>query len=167
MMKKFKQFLNDKNDKTLKLKDIIQTPKELYDIFEICKNEINLSNDDINLSIILFYSKIYFDCLMQYNNLTFGNIDIISSVRKNVVKSNNEKEVKFQYKKITKPYHVLPSDLLKMLTEYKEIKFVDEKYIDYNVTEIMINLARNLFGKSFYSGNFTKQLLNSKITIKP
>lgn len=38
MIKKFEQFSNN----YLKLKDIISTPKDLNDIFELCKNEIGL-----------------------------------------------------------------------------------------------------------------------------
>ena len=45
-----------------RLKNIISIPQELNDIFKICKNEIDLSNGD--LSMIGFYSKLYFDCLM-------------------------------------------------------------------------------------------------------
>jgi hypothetical protein len=60
-VKNFKEFVNESNDNLLRLKDIISIPQELNDVFDICKNERDLSNGD--LSIIGLYSKIFFDCL--------------------------------------------------------------------------------------------------------
>ncbi len=163
-VKNFGQFLNENTDNQLRLKDIISIPQELKDIFDICKNEIDLSNSD--LSILQLYSKIYFDCLMQHYNLTSGGVDIILDVRNYIIKSSNEKEVKLQYNKITKPTHILPADLLKMLTDYKEINFVDEKLQKYRIVDIMISLVKSLFtNTTHYSVSFKKKLLNSKIKV--
>jgi hypothetical protein len=163
-VKNFKQFINESNDNLLRLKDIISIPQELNDVFDICKNEIDLSNGD--LSIIGLYSKIFFDCLMQHNKLTSGRVDIISDVKNILVKSNDEREVKLQYKQITKPSHILPADLLKMLTDYKEIDFIDEKLQKYRIIDVMIQLVQDILtGTSRYSISFKKQLLNSKINV--
>lgn len=164
-VKNFKQFVNENIDSQLRLKDIIYIPQELNDIFEICKNEIDLSNGD--LSMIGFYSKLYFDCLMLHNNLTSGRVNIISDVRSSLLRSNDEKEAKFQYKRITKPTHILPASLLKMLTDYKKIDFIDEKLQKYRIIDIMINLVKDLLtNTSHYSISFKKQLLNSKIKVE-
>lgn len=160
----FNEFLNKKNDKLLRLKDIISIPIELNDIFELCKNEIEISNSD--LLIIDLYSKIFFDCLMQHKNLTYGKIDIISDIRNILIKSNNENDVKRQYKQITNPKHILSAVFLKMLTDYKQIDFVNEKLRKYGIINIMSNLVKDsLTNTSHYSNNFKKLLLNSKIDI--
>lgn len=163
-VKKYIQFINESSDYLLKVKDFISIPKELNDIFDICKNEVDLSNGD--LLIIGFYSKILFDCLMQNKNLTYGEVDIISEVRNNIVKSNDEKEVKLQYNKITKPTHILPAYLLKMLNQYKEINFIDEKLNKY-FFDIITNLIKEKLTNtsSNYSITFKKKLLNSKIKV--
>jgi hypothetical protein len=156
--------LNENNDNLLRLIDIISIPQELNDVFDICKNEIDLSNGD--LSIIELYSKIFFDCLMQHNKLTYGRVDIISDVKNSLVKSNDEREVKLQYKQITKPTHILQADLLKMWNDYKEIDFIDEKLQEYRIIDVMIKLVQDILtGKSRYSISFKKQLLNSKINV--
>ena len=163
-VKNFNQFINESADKSLRLKDIIFIPLYLEDIFEICRNEIELSGGD--LSFIQVYSKIYFDCLMQYNILTYGGVDIISDARNLLTKSNDEREAKLQYKQITKPTHILPADLLKMLSDYKNIYFIDEKLQKYRIIDVMINLVKYLLtDTSHYSDHFKKVLLNSKIKV--
>jgi hypothetical protein len=163
-IKNFEQFLNDGSDFLIKIKDIILIPQELNDIFDICKNEINLSNEDI--SITQFYSKILIDCLLQYNNLTYGEVDIISNIKNFIVKSENEREVKFQYKQLTKPSHILSAILLKMLTDYKKINFIDEKLKKFHVFNVMMNFIIDMItNKSHYSNSFKRKLLNSKIKV--
>ena len=156
--------IKEGNSEILRLRDIISIPQELNDIFEICKNEVELSGGD--LSITELYSKIFFDCLMQFKNLTSGRVDIISTVRENLIKSDDEKGVKFQYKKITQPTHIFSAELLKMLTDYKQINFIDEKLQKYNIVDIMINLIKELFkNTSRYSKSFKRELLISKISV--
>ncbi len=163
-VKNFKDFVNKGNDNLLILKDIISIPQELNDVFDICKNEIDLSNND--LLIIGLYSKIFFDCLMQHNKLTYGRVDIISDVKNILVKSNDEREVKLQYKQITKPTHILSASLLKMLTDYKEIDFIDEKLQKYRIIDVVSQLIQDILtGTSRYSISFKKILLNSKIRV--
>ena len=71
-----------------------------------------------------------------------------------------------EYKQITKPTHILPADLLKMLTDYKEIDFIDEKLQKYRIIDVMIQLLQDILtGTSRYSISFKKQLLNSKINV--
>ena len=161
MIKKFEQFSNN----YLKLKDIISNPKDLNDIFELCKNEIELTKDS---SIIIFYCKIYFDCLMQYHNLTNGYVDIIKEIRNSISKSNNEKEVKFQYRQITRPSSKLSADLLKMVNDYKKINFEKVEMQKYDIMSISMSLINELFTNEYNhsrSRSFRSKLLNSKITI--
>jgi len=167
IVKNFGQFTNENIDKSLKLKEILSMPEELTDIFSICKNEIDLSNSDSN--IIELYCKIFFDCLMQYKELTSGRVDLISCVRSVLVISNDEREVRMQYKQITKPTHILRVNLLKMLTDYKEISFIDEKMRKdkfSSPSDIMIRLIKNIFvvGQT-RSANYERKLLNLKIKI--
>jgi len=158
MIKKFEQFSNN-----LKLKDIISTPKDLNDIFELCKNEIGLTSD---LCIIEFYCKIYFDCLMQYHNLTNGYVDIIREVRIFLVKSNDDQELKYQYKQITKPSSNLSAILLKMITDYKKINFEKIEMKKYDTISMCMFLINELFtNKSHFSKSFRLKLLNSNIVI--
>lgn len=164
MMKKFNSFINENNEKSLKIKDFISVPRELEDIFHICQNETRLSQNDILISG--FYSRIYFDCLMQYNGLTSGYVDIISDVRDSIFLSDNEKDAKFQFKRITNPRHIIPASLLKMLTDHKKISFVDEKLQKYHILDMMMDLIKEMFtGETHFSNNFKRQLLNSKISV--
>lgn len=161
----FNQYIiKENNREILRLRDVISIPQELNDIFEICKNEIELSNGD--LSIIALYSKIFFDCLMQFKGLTSGRVDMISTARANLVKSEDEKEVKLQYKQITNPTHIFSAELLKMLNDYKQINFIDEKLKKYRIIDIILHLIEeSLTNTSQYSNNFRKVLLASKISV--
>ena len=161
----FNQYIiKENNREILRLRDIISIPQELNDIFEICKNEIELSNGD--LSIIALYSKIFFDCLMQFKGLTSGRVDMISTARDNLVKSKDEKEVKLQYKQITNPTHIFSAELLKMLNDYKQINFIDEKLKKYHIIDIVSHLIEGLLtNTSQYSNSFKKELLASKISV--
>lgn len=162
-VKDFSGFINDDKD-IIKLKDIISTPKELEDIFDICKNEILLSNKDIATTQI--YVKIYIDCLMQFKNLTHGHVDIISDVRSLIKKSINTNNVKTQYKQITNPNHILPATLLKMINDYKDLNFVDEKLQSFNVKDVMGTLVMNIFvDVENYSTWFKKRLLNANVKV--
>ena len=101
---------------------------------------------------------------MQYNNLTYNKVDIISSIRNVLNKSSNVNDVKKQYNKITKPTHMLSAELLKMITDYKEISFVNNTLQKNNFIDIMLNLIKNLLtNNSHYSNNHKKLILNSKI----
>lgn len=162
-VKDFNGFINDDKD-ILKLKDIISTPKELEDIFDICKNEISLSNKDI--STIQIYVKIYIDCLMQFKNLTHGHVDVISDVRNLIKKSLDTNGVRRQYKQITNPSHILSATLLKMITDYKDLNFVDEKLQSFDVKDVMRTLVMNIFvDVENYSTWFKKRLLNANIKV--
>lgn len=162
-LKKFKKFINESElfDSYLTVKEFLKTPQELEDIFEICKNEIYLSNNDI--SIVELYSKIFFDCLMQYNELTLGYVDMISSVRENITKSSNEREVRFQYKKITNPKHIFSAELLKILTDYKNIEFDDDKLKKYEIINTLVGLVK---ASLTLTHGFRTKLLKSKIKVK-
>ena len=162
-VKDFNGFINGDKD-ILKLKDIISTPKELEDIFDICKNEISLSNKDI--STIQIYVKIYIDCLMQFKNLTHGHVDVISDVRNLIKKSLDTNGVRRQYKQITNPSHILSATLLKMITDYKDLNFVDEKLQSFDVKDVMRTLVMNIFvDVENYSTWFKKRLLNANIKV--
>lgn len=144
----------------MKLKDINFQPNEIKDIFDICQNEITLIDDLLGLEL---YSKIYLDAVMQYNNLTNGNIDIISEIRKHIKKSASAKEAKQQYKKITNPTHIFSADLLKMLSDYKTINFVDSKLQTNSNIDHLVRVV-----KSVITGNtnsYIKKLLNAKVVI--
>lgn len=144
----------------MKLKDINFQPNEIKDIFGICQNEITLIDDLLGLEL---YSKIYLDAIMQYNNLTNGNIDIISEIRKHIKKSASAKEAKQQYKKITNPTHIFSADLLKMLSDYKTINFVDPKLQTNNNIDHLVRVIKSIITSN--TNSYIKKLLNAKVVI--
>ena len=153
---------NFKEFKQLKLETIITIPQELNYLFLLCKNEILISNN--NLIIISLYSKILLDCLLQYNNLTYNNVNIIQCTQF-ITKSNSEKESLLQYKKITKPTHILPSLLLKMINDYKKLYFINPKLQKFKVFDILLTLIKEILtDKQHHSPTRKKQLLNAKIS---
>lgn len=157
-MKKYEEFIKDG---TLKLKDIIKIPNELKDIYEICKNEIVVSDYDIPIS--MFYTKIMFDCIMQFNGLTNGHVDAISTVRGALKKSDNELEVKNQYNDLSKPSHEIPAVMLKMLNDYKQINIIDS---EDDPIDKMLKITYNLLtGHEFLSHKYTRSIFNLKITV--
>lgn len=150
----FKEFTN----KAMKLKDILDYPSDIEDIFNICKNEIDLNAD---LSMKSFYERIYTCCLLEYHNLTFGN-NFTNIIRDNIKKSDNFNESKRQYKKITNPNHIIPAILLHMIIDIKPLKFT--KLEKYNVQDVIGNFVGFKFsGETRYSISFEKKLLNSEI----
>lgn len=152
----------ENENKNIKLKDILDFPSELSDIFDICKNEIELSDNDSLL--VSLYSKIYADCLLTYHNLTNGYVDMIKTARENIKKSNNIIEAKKQYKFITNPNNEFSAILLKMINNYKKLNFEKEKMKKFNVIEMINKLVSyKLTGKTHFSNSFIKELLNSKI----
>jgi hypothetical protein len=151
-------------NKEVKIKDVLSPPNELNDIFIICQNEINLSGN--NLLHTEFYSRIYLDCLMQYYGLTYGSLDVVSNVRNSLIKSDNNKEAMLQFNSITKPTHILPSILLRVLNDYKKINFTQESLQKFNVIDILMHLTKYLItNKTHYSVSYMKKLLNAKIKI--
>lgn len=152
----------ENENKNIKLKDILDFPSELSDIFDICKNEIELNDNDSLL--VSLYSKIYADCLLTYHNLTNGYVDMIKTARENIKKSNNIIEAKKQYKFITNPNNEFSAVLLKMINNYKKLNFEKEKMKKFNVIEMINKLVSyKLTGKTYLSNSFIKELLNSKI----
>ena len=138
-------------------------PSEISDIFDLCKNEIILLNNRHDMQ---FYRKIYFDCLMSQRKLTLGNVDIIGDVRKFLSPSIDENEARKQYKNITSPNSTINADLLKMLNDYKPLKFIDEKFKDWEVINTLLSQIETQFtGEISISNNFTKQILKAKIKI--
>ena len=155
-------FENININSNIKLKNILDFPSEISDIFDICKNEIELGDNDSMIKSL--YSRIYTDCLMSYHNLTNGYVDIIKVVRENIKKSNNLIEVKKQYKLITNPKNEFSASLLKMIIDYKKLSFEKEKMKKFNVIEMINKLVSyKLTGKTHFSNSFIKELLNSKI----
>ena len=108
----------------LKLKDIIVIKNDLLDVFNICKNEIKLSNNDT--LYIQLYTKIMGDCLLEYYGLTNRNINFIDKTKETLSFSKDEREAKLQYRNLTNPKNEFSAYLLKMLNEYKNKDIIDE-----------------------------------------
>jgi hypothetical protein len=165
-IKKFNEFLNESESNTFKLKDILsRVPLHLVDIYTVCKNEINISDNDIMITQL--YTNIYCACLLQHSNLINGGVDIIPFVRSILVQNSNINDVKRYYKVITKPTHELGAYLLKMLTDYKSLEFADEKLKDYIVHDEILRILREYMTDAEpISKNYRKQILNAEIIIK-
>ena len=158
--------MNNKKAKPneFRLREILNFPPELDDIFAICKNEIDLSEG--NLNHIEFYSRIYSDCLLEHHKLTYGHNNITTAVRNSVVKSNSAKEAKFQYKAITNPHHILPAVLLKMLNDFKPLHFVNPDLKDLRVHDVMQQMIKKAFiGHIHYSITRQNTLLLSYVVV--
>ena len=159
-----KEWSPEQHDITeFKVKEIIsEIPPEIKDIFDLCKNEIQLSNNDVLMTGL--YTKIFYDCLLSYYKLTHGQVDIIGDVRKYFTKSNNENEVKHQYKTVLKPSHIFSAELLKMITDYKKMEFVDERLSKYKASDTIYYFIEGYFtGKSIWSKTHANNLLNAKV----
>jgi hypothetical protein len=164
MVRNYRNVITESDETNLKLSDLLIKPEELNSIFDICRNEIYLSNNDIEIT--QFYSRIYMDCLLQYNDLTFGNVNIISELKDTLTYSGNKKQVLSNFKRITHPTHNLPATLLKMLTDYKKIQFINEKYQKYSVFDILSKFVISMFTNNQpYSETFRKQLVKSYIKV--
>jgi len=149
----------------IRVKDIVDYPQNINDIFEICQNEINLIKN-IQPVAAEYYTTIYYYCLLESHNLTLNNFEIIPEIRNCLIKSKNVSEAKKQHRLITKPQHLIPSLLLRMINNLKVLNFVSEKMKYYNVNDCIRNLIKKEFINEVYiSKNFTDQLLRSEITI--
>ena len=56
----------------IRLRDIVDFPEKINDIFEICQNEINLLKD-ADLVAVEFYTAIYCCCLLEAHKLTLNH----------------------------------------------------------------------------------------------
>lgn len=158
--------MNNKKSKSNKfrLREILNFPSELEDVFAICKNEIDLSEG--NLVHIEFYSRIYSDCLLEHHKLTYGHNNITATVRETIVKSNSTKDAKFQFKAITNPHHILPSVLLKMLNDFKPLRFVNPDLTNLRVHDAMKEMIKKaLIGHTHYSKTRQNSLLLSFVAV--
>ena len=154
--------------RTLKLKDILLTiPSEIEDIYEICLNEIKLSNNDLN--VLFYYSRIYYDSLLITYNLIPDNMDSIKIFMDNIMKSIDQSEVKQQYRRITNPKNIIPALLLKNLnnlTNFNSVTFTDDKMKKYYVSDVLLRLiVSKLDNTKPYSDSFTKKILNSEFEV--
>lgn len=154
--------------RTLKLKDILLTiPSEIEDIYEICLNEIKLSNNDLN--VLFYYSRIYYDSLLITYNLIPDNMDSIKIFRDNIMKSIDQSEVKQQYRRITNSKNIIPALLLKNLnnlTNFNSVTFTDDKMKKYYVSDVLLRLiVSKLDNTKPYSDSFTKKILNSEFEV--
>jgi hypothetical protein len=136
----------------LKLKDILVIKNDLLDIFNICKNEIKLSNNDV--LYISLYTKIMQDCLLEYYGLTNGEVKFIDKAKETLTFSKNEIEAKRQYKEITNPKNEFSAYLLKILTDYKNKDILEEfsKLVQWKLT-----------GEIRYPEYLLRRILNKKV----
>jgi len=157
MIKKFDDF-----KKPLKLK-ILKVPDELKDIFDMLKKEMDLCsiNDKYGESAI-FYERVFSNCLLEFNNLTFYRVNFIESVRNHIKPSNTNIEATQQFKKLTNPSSIFLADMLKLITDRKDIKIID---IDPNFDITFDLLISNLFGRNVIPENRIKKMMNLKIEI--
>ena len=171
---KFKTNMNESSEKPepkkeelgVKIKDIVSTvPPEIQDIYDLCKNEIVVSNND--LMITQLYSRIYLDCLLYVKGMTHVGIDVVSDIRKSDLKKSEDlKQAEFQYKKITHSHHIIPSVLLRMLNQHIRYEFVDEKLKNSSreVFRTLQNIiSSKLTGKTYLSKNYEKIMMNARI----
>ncbi len=159
--------LNEVEDtNTTTIKDILTYPPDLDAIFRVCKHEIEISQND--MKSIMLYSKIYMDCVLTDKGLTHGNVDIINHAIEYLTSSLNSGQAERQYKEITKPTHVIPSDLLKMLNDYKKLRFSDEKLNKhYKVLDVLNNfIVREMTGVTHYSKTHIITLFKAPIIIE-
>lgn len=136
----------------LKLKDILVIKNDLLDVFNICKNEIKLSNN--NILYIQLYTKIMSDCLLEYYGLTNGEVKFIDKVKETLLFSKDEREAKFQYRGLTNPKNEFSAYLLKMINEYKNKDIIDEfsKLVTWKLT-----------GETTWPEYYLNRILNKRI----
>jgi hypothetical protein len=136
----------------LKFKDILIIKNDLLDIFNICKNEIKLSNnDDLYMNL---YTKIMSDCLLEYYGLTNGEVKFIDMAKETLTFSKDEIEAKLQYRMLTNPKNEFSAYLLKMLTDYK----------NKDIIEVFSQLVQwKLTGNTIYPQYYLRRILNKRI----
>lgn len=144
---------------SLRVRDLVSSvPAELQELYDICQNEIKLGGNDLN--IIYFYSLIYTYVLMYHFGLTNKHVPM-DMVKDMLTKSNNELETKRQYKTITKPTHLLPAMMLKMVVDAKKFKLGN---LQMDGLATLTNLIKYKFtGNIHYSKSLLEQILRSKI----
>ena len=141
MIKKF-------NEYNRRIKDITNT-SEIEEIVVLFKNEIKLSNCDLNIESL--YCRLLNDCFLQIGG--FVTYDMISEIRDNVKISNSGSECKKQYKTLTDPKNVFSATLLKVFTEYPDNDIIDALTI----------VSRYILTGKCVSENQLKTILRSKI----
>ena len=136
----------------LKLKDIIHIKNDLLDIFNICKNEIKLSNNDT--LYIRLYTKIMGDCLLEYYGLTNGEVNFIDKTKETLSFSKDEREAKLQYRNLTNPKNDFSAYMLKMVNDYKNTEMIEEflKLVTWKLT-----------GEITWSEYYLNRILNKRI----
>ena len=136
----------------LKLKDIIHIKNDLLDIFNICKNEIKLCNNDT--LYIRLYTKIMGDCLLEYYGLTNGEVNFIDKTKETLSFSKDEREAKLQYRNLTNPKNDFSAYMLKMVNDYKNTEMIEEflKLVTWKLT-----------GEITWSEYYLNRILNKRI----
>ena len=143
----------------IKIRDFLGTATEISDIFEACKHEIKLSDDDVMVK--LFYINIYYGCLMCHHKITYGNTDIITEFRKIYIQSKDKKEVFSQYKKISDPSNNFTGVLLEILSDYLPITIPGIDFHPIDVLRVMI--GNSFVDNTYFSKSYTEKILRCKI----
>ena len=141
MIKKFDEY-------NKRIKDITNT-SEIEDIVKLLKNEIQLSNGDLNIESL--YCRLLNDCYLQIGG--FITYDMISEIRSNVKMSNSESVCRKQYKTLVDPKNDFSATLLKVFVQYPNSEFVDK----------LSRISRYILTGKCVSENYIKTILRSKI----
>lgn len=150
---------SDEYNKYLKIKDLFDN--NIVDIFDMCHNEIKTSNYDI--TIISYYTSIFRSCLLETNNLTITNLEFVDNIRNECFHSENTEDVFVQYKRISNNTNIIPSLMLKMINNIKNINIINN---EDGFLDILLILIRDFFQDNTYlTKALTSKYLNYKLLI--
>ena len=160
MIKNYRTF-NESLVSGFKFRDFITIPSDLSTVFDTFKNEVQLCND---LVVTMLYSRILECCLCEHYGLIKFNLDVTQSA-KSITKSNSKIEALNQFKEISDPHHILPSQLLRFINCEKKIKFdsISDNFSDTARTFLSSELSGNF--PNHISKTRKSLILRSKVSV--
>lgn len=155
MFDKFLVYIGDRLfDNSISVKNITnKIPPELYEIYDICRNEIAISNSE---QIKKFYTDVYFKTLMEYHKLVqYEKYSTMANAIKFLNKSKSCSEATLRFFELSDKHHELSISLRDK--RFRKMKF------KHSTDDDVVNIIRNIvFSEMTHIKNDAKNIYTKK-----